>query len=198
MPRGKFIVFYGINNVGKTTQAKSLVKRLKDAGKKAEYLKYPIYDLHPTGIIFNEYLRGGNPHNLTPREFQIIAAANRYQYQPELEEKLNQGITVVAEDYRGTSIAWGAGAGVRKDFLVRLNEGLLKEDHVFLLDGERFLSASEKNHRHEADNDLTKKVRRIHRQLAQEYGWQEISANQPAEVIEKIVWKTVTKLRMGQ
>ena len=30
--KGKFIVLYGINNLGKTTQAKLLVKNLKNSG----------------------------------------------------------------------------------------------------------------------------------------------------------------------
>ena len=42
---GKFIVIYGVNNLGKTTQANMLVQKLKASGLKAEYLKYPIYDL---------------------------------------------------------------------------------------------------------------------------------------------------------
>ena len=41
--RGKFIVLYGINNLGKTTQAKMLVDKLKLHGLEAEYLKYPVY-----------------------------------------------------------------------------------------------------------------------------------------------------------
>ena len=41
--RGKFIVLYGINNLGKTTQAKFLVEKLQSQGLRAEYVKYPIY-----------------------------------------------------------------------------------------------------------------------------------------------------------
>jgi len=48
---GKFIVLYGINNLGKTTQTRILVDKLKLHGLKAEYLKYPVYDLAPSGPI---------------------------------------------------------------------------------------------------------------------------------------------------
>ena len=41
--KGKFIVLYGNNNVGKSTQAKLLVEKLKEKGENVRYFKYPIY-----------------------------------------------------------------------------------------------------------------------------------------------------------
>jgi len=55
---GKFIAIYGINNIGKSTQTSLLVQRLVSAGFRVEYIKYPIYDLDPTGKMLNEILRG--------------------------------------------------------------------------------------------------------------------------------------------
>jgi thymidylate kinase len=43
--KGKFIVLYGINNLGKTTQAKLLVEKFQKEGLKAEYMKYAVYSL---------------------------------------------------------------------------------------------------------------------------------------------------------
>src|SRR3989338_7485375 len=105
--RGKFIVFYGINNLGKTTQAKILVDKLKLHGLKAEYLKYPVYDIAPSGPILNNYLRQNNFYNLSAREIQIIYAFNRLQFEKTLVEKVAQGINIVAEDYTGTGLTWG-------------------------------------------------------------------------------------------
>jgi hypothetical protein len=67
-----------------------LIDRLKSLGLHAEYLKYAIYDLLPSGPLLNEYLRKGNPHDLSPREFQLLQVLNRTQYQPLLQEKLEQ------------------------------------------------------------------------------------------------------------
>jgi len=67
-----------------------LIDRLKSLGLQAEYLKYAIYDLSPSGPLLNEYLRKGNPHDLSPREFQLLQVLNRTQYQPLLQEKLEQ------------------------------------------------------------------------------------------------------------
>ena len=133
--KGKFIVLYGINNLGKTTQAKLLVASLNKEGNKAEYLKYPIYDLEPSGPILNNYLRGGNIYNLSRRDVQFIYALNRTQYENELKNKLDRGINIVAEDYTGTGKAWGIGTGVDEKFLNDINAHLLKEDLGMLLDG---------------------------------------------------------------
>ncbi len=186
---GKLIVLYGINNLGKSTQAKLLVERLESEGFKAEYLKYPIYDLNPSGEILNDYLRKGNFYNLSAKEAQIIYALNRTQYQTELIEKLKSGINVVAEDYTGTGIAWGIGAGVSETFLKTINSHLVPEDLVFLFDGERFEKAIEKSHKHETNNDLTTKVRWAHLKLKEENSWIKINANLSIEEIQKIIWE---------
>lgn len=194
MKKGKLIVLYGINNLGKTTQAKLLVDKINATGRQAEYIKVHIYDQAPDGPMISDYLRGGNPYDLTPREFQLLAAVNKYHYQATLKEKLEQDIIVVAEDYWATSVAWGVGAGVDKQFLIRLNEGLIKEDLAFLFDGERFLDSTEPGHRHEVDMDLTNRVRQVHLELGQEYGWKKVNANDAIINIHTLIWEEVKKI----
>jgi len=191
--QGKFIVLYGINNLGKTTQAEMLVQKFKNHNLKAEYIKYPIYDLAPSGVILNNYLRGENMHNLSPREAQIFYAKNRTQFEKILTDKLNEGINVVAEDYTGTGLAWGIGAGVNEMFLKYLNSHLLKEDLAFLFDGERFKEATEAGHKHETDDELMNKVRNAHLELGEEYGWIKINANLSIDEIHDYLWNEVLK-----
>lgn len=195
---GKLIVLYGINNLGKTTQAKLLVESLKKAGYKAEYLKYPIYDLKPSGEMLNDYLRQGNFYNLSLKEAQILYALNRTQYQENLINKLKAGINVVAEDYKGTGIAWGLGGGISETFLKNINSHLIDEDLVFLFDGERFKESIENGHRHENNDDLMNKVRWAHLKLKEEYGWIKINANQKIEEIADIVWQRSESFLKGE
>jgi dTMP kinase len=189
--KGKFIVLYGINNLGKTTQAKLLVERLQKEGKIAEYLKYPIYSLEPSGTLLNEYLRLGNPQNFSPREAQIIYTLNRTQFEHSLKEKINNGINIVSEDYTGTGIAWGAGAGVDEKFLKKINGHLLKEDIAFLFDGERFKDSVEDKHKHENNDTLTENVRNTHIKLGAEFGWHKINANLTIPEIHEQLWHTL-------
>ncbi len=185
--KGKLIVFYGVNNLGKTTQAKLLEKWLNGIGINAEYKKYGIYDLEPSGPELDDYLRLGNHDNLSPREFQLVHIINRTQFEPKLKSKLNEGTWIIAEDYVGTGTAWGVGAGVDQAFLERMNSHLLKEDLAFLFDGERFSSGIEKVHKHEQDNELTQRVRKVHQELAQKHGWIKINANASIEEIHATI-----------
>lgn len=191
MKAGSLIVFYGINGTGKSTQSKMLKEVLVRNGKEAEYIKYPDYELEPTGPILNDYLRKGNPESLSAREFQILQALNRTHREPLMRALLEKGIYVVAEDYVGTSIAWGMGAEISKDFLIRINSHIYHEDIGVFLDGEPFTGAEEKNHKHENDRALIEHVRNIHRDLALEFGWKIVHANQDAHVVHEEIWSHV-------
>jgi thymidylate kinase len=191
---GKFIVLHGTNNLGKTTQAKLLVKRLNESGHQAEYTKYAHYDLEPSGKLINDYLRNGNPNKFTPREFQLLHFAERLQYEQTLKEKLEKGIYIIAEDYFPTAIAWGTAAGVDQNLLEYLYKGLRHENLAFLFDGNRFMDSIEQGHKHETDHELTNKVRLVYQDLGKKYGWIDINANDTIESIHKVIWETVQKV----
>jgi thymidylate kinase len=190
-PKGKFIVFYGINNLGKSTAAKLTVEKLKKEGFKAEYLKYPLYDLEPAGQLLNDYLRAGNPYNFTPREFQLLHYIDRIKYEETLIQKLKEGVNVIAEDYFGTALAWGIAAGVEEDLLKGLYQTLYSEDLAILFDGERYLTGIEEDHKHENDEELTKKTQEIFLKLQKEYNWQKINANQEKNKIVEEVYERI-------
>jgi thymidylate kinase len=161
----------------------TLIEFLKSAGKDAVYLKYPIYNLEPTGPRINRYLREGNPEGLTPATVQKFYSDNRRDYEPELIKMINEDKWIIAEDYVGTGIAWGMVGGAKVEDLEELNKGLLEPDLSILLDGERFLTGVEANHKHEGDGDLWPKGRQIHLDLADRYNWRKVSANQSKEEV---------------
>lgn len=181
----KLIVLYGINNLWKSTQAHLLIDWLREQGIAAEYLKYAIYDLAPSGPMLNDYLRNDNPYQLSPREFQLLQVLNRTQYQSVLESKLANWTWIIAEDYVGTGIAWGMGAGLDQQFLTEINLHLRQPDLELFFDGERFQSWIEKNHQHEQNDALMQKVRLFHQELAEKNHWIPINANRSKEEIQK-------------
>lgn len=193
MPNGKFIVLYGVNNLGKSTQAGLLVEKITQENKNAVHVKYPIYDIKPTGLLLNEYLRKGNPKGLTPREAQIIYAYNREQFEEKIKDYQNQGVHIIAEDYWGTGVAWGIGQGVDQKFLLEINADFQHEDIAILLYGKRFIDAREKSHLHETNDDLTNKVADAHEELANQFGWSRVHANQTIEKVHQDIWKIVKK-----
>jgi thymidylate kinase len=192
---GRLIAIYGINNLGKTTQAVALQNRIgKQAKRPCRYLKYPIYTLEPTGPMINSYLRHGNPFDLSPREAQLLYVLNRTHYDPNLRKHLQSGEYVVAEDYVGTGIAWGGSAGVDQEFLIQLNCHLYHEDVAILLKGDRFMTGRESGHRHESDGNLIQTARAVHEELAARFGWHVVDANQSVQQVHEDIWRFVAPL----
>lgn len=186
--RGKFIVIYGANNLGKTTQLNLLEDSWREMGRPYTRIKYPRYDT-PTGAMINRILRpaeGQEKIIISDSDFQALYAEDRRQNEKDLLRLLSLG-DVFAEDYVGTGKAWGLTKGVSREQLEEFNRGLLEPDIALLLDGERFGCGIERGHRFEgAGQEVWERNRRIHQELAAEYGWEIINAN---ESVEKVQWK---------
>lgn len=187
--RGKFIVIYGANNLGKTLQTEMLTQALQENGVAVQRLKYPIYDLLPTGPIINAVLREGKP--MEDYQLQQTYARNRKDFEPTLLSYLTSGKWVLAEDYKGTGIAWGLTKGVSLEELEKMNAGLLDEDLAIVLHGERFLTGKETQHRHEGDDKIWELAQKNHLFLAERYRWQKVYANQTPERVHQDIWQVV-------
>lgn len=172
---GKLIVLYGINNIGKTTQAEMLVDALIEAGFEAEYMKYPRYEIEPSGPYINSVIREGV--EASPEELQMWYALNRHQSEKILKEKLDKGKVVVAEDYTGTGIAWGMTYGVKKEWLEAINENLIKEDVGILMTGARHITGIEEDHANETDDEAMERSKEVHEELGKAYGWKSVDAS---------------------
>lgn len=191
MSKGKLITIYGINNVGKSTQSKVLVQRLEAEGYKTKYLKYPIYDLAPTGPFINKVLRGDDGQKISEDELQLWFILNRYQFEPELKKLLSEGYIVVAEDYIGTGIAWGTAKGLDQKWLEEANKFLFKEDFAIMIEGERDPRVIEKQHVHEQNIELIKKCATALDNLATKYGWNKVHRGETIEDTAEKIWATV-------
>ncbi len=194
MKKGVFITFYGINNIGKTTQVKLLAKNLKKEGHKVKYLKYPIYDTKPSGPQINKILRNSKGKQpISSEELQMWFAVNRFQFEPKLRDYLNKGYIVLAEDYTGTGICWGHTRGIPLDWLEEIHRYILKEDLAIMLDGDRSLAAIEKGHLHEDDAKLMAKSRRVHLKVAKKNRWKIVKRVEGIEKTQALIYKEVDK-----
>lgn len=189
-----FITLYGINNIGKSTQARLLVERLRAEGYAVEYVKYPIYDLEPSGPFIREQIKSGKGQSISEEELQMWYTLNRFQFEPTLRAWLAEGKIVVAEDYIGTGLAWGAAKGADLNWLMELNRPLLEADFSILLDGERFTEAVEAGHVHETDSALMDRCREMHLALAKKEGWTVVPVTPGVDVVAERVWGVVKKM----
>lgn len=189
---GKFIVLYGPNNIGKTSQVSLLVEALTALGLDAKALKYPVCELEPTGRLLNSVLREGNKQSLNAEQIQELFARNRRDYEPELTKELAKGTWVVSEDYTGTGFAWGLTFGVSFEKLVEFNKGLRREDLAICLIGDRFTTGIERVHLHER-SEKWELNRAIHIELAEYFNWEVINANQSIEEVKRDIWEVVRR-----
>lgn len=188
MASGKMITLYGINGIGKTTQVELLVKFLQEQGKQASRLKYPVYDLEPTGPFIYKYLRDTEFREAYPQsteELQMKYAENRKDYEAELKKRLDAGEWIVAEDYTGTGIAWGLTWGADLEYLEEINRDLYQPDLCILMHGHRFNTAIEAGHRNETADERIKICKSFHLLLGERYGWKQVSANQSIEEVSR-------------
>ena len=195
--KGKFIVLYGANNLGKSVQIRELTKKMLEHKHEVLTIKYPMYKLEPTGPRINGILRDPKhpERGIDELEFQKIYAQNRRDFQETLESLLDAHINVVAEDYVGTSIAWGHTKGAELPDLISINSDLRKPDLEILLDGERFSDGIEKGHRNEdTENIIWKKNRKIHLDLADQFQWSRVNANDTIENVHANIWKLVNPI----
>ncbi|MBU1151616.1 hypothetical protein KJ632_02185 [Patescibacteria group bacterium] len=191
MKKGVLITLYGINNIGKSTHAKILTRKIKKAGYEAKYLKYPIYDISPTGPFINAVLRGKGEQKISEDELQLWFVLNRYQYQPKILKLLEAGVIVVAEDYTGTGITWGAAKGLDREWLESANQHLLKEDFALMMEGQRDRSAKEDVHIHEQNEELIEKCIIEHEISARKYGWRKVPLQEEVVDTAKLIWNEV-------
>jgi thymidylate kinase len=190
-----FIAIYGINNIGKSTQVKHLKEQFEKIWKKVKIVKYPIYDLEPTGPEINYFLRDPEAPKISGESFQMMYIQNRLDYEPHLKKNLRTYDVVLAEDYIGTGMAWGMTQGVPYSWLQAKNMQYkqMPADLEILMDGERFLEAKEKDHRNESNDEAMEKTRQNFLQLANKYHWPIINANQSEEKVTQGLWRVIVE-----
>lgn len=195
MKRGKLITFYGINNIGKSTQCKILIENLKKRGYDAVYLKYPVYSIEPSGLFINKTLRNseGNEQKISEDELQMWFTINRYQFEPELKRLLSEGKIVIAEDYVASGLAWGSAKGASLDWLIEMNKYLVKEDFTIYLKGRRNIQAKETNHLHESNDELMETCQFIFDNLALKFNWTKVNVKNSIGETADDIWKEISK-----
>lgn len=144
--KGKLIVIDGADGVGKATQAKLLLARLKKEGKKAQTLDFPQYEKNFFGSLIGRALTGvyGDFIALNPYIASVLYAADRFESKETIEKWLSEGRMVVLDRYVSANQIHQGGkivdAKERGKFLEWLEKmefgvfGLPKPDVILYLD----------------------------------------------------------------
>ncbi len=99
--RGKLIVIDGTDGVGKATQTKLLVARLKKEGVKVKTLDFPQYYKNFFGHFIGAMLTGqyGDFLHTDPFIASVMYAADRFESKPTIEKWLAEGSVVILDRY---------------------------------------------------------------------------------------------------
>jgi dTMP kinase len=192
---GRFIVFEGLDQSGKQTQAELLRDRLVAKGLPVRLLSFPAYDT-PIGQEIEQALRGARDY--APDVMQLLYIANRYEWKGQLERELERGTTVICDRYLASSVAYGDAQGLDPAWLLDVQKYLPRPDVTFLLDIEPRISAERKTadrDRYERDLALLTRVRQSYLRLAGEPGWVRLDGGRPREAVAADVVAAVDRGR---
>src|SRR5512135_2316257 len=130
--RGRLIVFEGIDGSGKTTQARSLLRRLRRRGHKAVFFREPTRGRWGREIKRHARRAG----SLTPEEELLLFVKDRREnVTRNLKPALAAGKVVVLDRYYFSTIAYQGAKGIDVRRIRRMNEAFaIRPDLVIILD----------------------------------------------------------------
>jgi thymidylate kinase len=185
---GLFIVMYGPEGVGKNRQASLLEERLREKGKLVRRLRYPVYDLKPTGPQLDQIIHH-HTQNLPEEAMQQLFAQNRLDFEPTLKSWLDSGMIVISEAYKGTGIVWGITRGMPVERMEEINKDSLEPDVAIYIDGPMREQLPE-GHPY-GDDEEWYKVRKTYLAMADRYGWIRVGGDAPMLTVANRVWAVV-------
>jgi len=192
--RGLLVVFEGLDQSGKQTQAERLRDRLVAAGRSVRLLSFPSYETH-LGAEIGRALHGERDY--AADTMQLLYVANRFEWKPEIERELALGTVVVCDRYQASSIAYGEAFGLDAHWLAEIQKYLPQPDLTVLLDIDPHVSASRKTadrDRYERDLALLGRVRESYLRQASGVRWLCLDASRERDAVARDVFTAVNPL----
>jgi dTMP kinase len=189
---GSLIVFEGLDQSGKQTQAELLRDRLRQDGYKARLVSFPDYGTS-IGEEIARALQGERDYEADV--MQLLYVANRYERKADLLRWLEGGLILVCDRYTASSIAYGEAQGLDSAWLVEIQKYLPKPAMTFLLEIAPETAVQRKaadRDRYERDLALQRRVRDSYQRQAAEQGWITLDGERPKEIIAADVLAGVT------
>ena len=185
------IVFEGLDQSGKETQARTLRARLEQDGRRVRSLSFPEYET-PIGREIRHALDGAR--DFSADVMQLLYVANRLEFKARLELWLGAGDIVVCDRYCASTIAYGEAQGLDSGWLNEIQRYLPKADITVLLDIAPDTAVQRKatnRDRYERDLGLLARVRDSYKRQAAAAGWCLIDAEAPKETVAAAVESAV-------
>src|SRR5437588_11659834 len=115
------IVFEGLDQSGKQTQAELLRDRLKEEGRKSRLVSFPDYGTS-IGEEIARALQGERDYGADV--MQLLYVANRYERKSDLQRWIDGGLILICDRYVASSIAYGEAQGLDARWLAAVQKFL--------------------------------------------------------------------------
>jgi dTMP kinase len=193
---GAIVVFEGLDQSGKQTQAEMLRDRLKQDGRKSRLVSFPDYGTQ-IGEEIARALQGEREYG--PDVMQLLYIANRYERKPDLLRWIEGGLVLVCDRYLASSIAYGEAQGLDPAWLADIQRFLPPPALTILLDIEPKTAVLRKavdRDRYERDLAMQQRVRDSYSRQAAAGGWVVLDGERPKDAIADDVF-TVAASRLA-
>ncbi|GAM18940.1 hypothetical protein SAMD00019534_021150 [Acytostelium subglobosum LB1] len=181
MKRGLFILFEGVDRVGKSTQVQALTNYMSTTlSLPTKQLRYPDRTTQ-TGVIINSYLQSAT--QLDDRALHLLFSANRWESRDNILTELKNGTNLIVDRYAYSGVAYSAAKGIDYDWCFNCEKGLPAPDVIFYLhmDSEETTKRGDYGNERYEKLDFQKKIKDIYekRLLQSSNNWKQIDANRP-------------------
>jgi dTMP kinase len=193
---GMLIVFEGLDQSGKETQARLLRQWFEARGRQVESLAFPDYAT-PIGQEIWKGLHG--ERDFGPDTIQLLLIANRHEWKPKIQAWLAAARVVICDRYLASSVAYGDAQGLDPHWLMSVQAYLPQPSLTILLDIAPEVAASRKakdRDRFERDLAMLGRVRASYQRQAADLLWVVIDAARPVEDVAADVASAVER-RLG-
>jgi len=185
------IVFEGLDQSGKQTQAELLRDRLKQEGHKARLISFPDYATS-IGEEIARALQGERDYDA--EVMQLLYIANRYERKADLERWIAGGLILVCDRYVASSVAYGEAQGLDAAWLDAIQKFLPPPSATILLDITPDTAVRRKavdRDRYERDLAMQARVRDSYRRQAAAGQWIVLDGERSQEAIAQDVFEAV-------
>ena len=191
MNRGHLIVFEGLDQSGKQTQAEALRDHFVSSGRECRLESFPDYGT-PIGAEIARALHGEREYS--PDTLQLLYIANRHEHRARMVEVLSRGGVVICDRFLASSVAYGEAQGLDPEWLTDAQRFLPRPDLTILLDIGPEVAVSRKaagRDRYERDLALLSRVRASYLRQSQQPGWVRLDGGRPKDEVAADVLRAV-------